>query len=425
MRAASVRSRNARVEPSVVYLSHWYPALGERYVIREIEALRRQGMRVVIWAVRRSKGLGMLAGCEALREECEYLTPLLPGPMLLALGDCFRRMGSLRDIYRRIIWAGPERPGRRLKALVHIVLGAYWARLLPADVQHIHVNHGYFPAWAAMIVNRLRGIPYTLTLHGSDLLIDRVYIDLKVSNAKLVITISQFNKESLLHQVPWLPPERVVVNRLGVDIGNSRSRAIRPRTLERGLAILTVGRLHKVKNQVFLLGACRRLVDNGVKVSCRIAGAGPERRALIRTTRDLGLKNVVSLLGALPGRTVAHEYEAADLFVLTSLSEGLPIVLFEAMYHGLPVIAPAITGIPELVIDGETGWLYEPGNLEDLVRKVVAYTDMTTAERARVQHRAHERVIGNYDGARNAAKLARLIVARCGLGSGATGDACS
>src|SRR5262249_18588861 len=83
-----------------------------------------------------------------------------------------------------------------------------------------------------------------------------------------------------------------------------------------------------------------------------------------------GLGDEVVLLGHVPRADLEPRYEAADLVVLTSRSEGIPVALMEAMVCGKPVLAPAITGIPELVRHGETGFLYQPGSKEDFVAQV-------------------------------------------------------
>ena len=104
-----------------------------------------------------------------------------------------------------------------------------------------------------------------------------------------------------------------------------------------------------------------------MRFRCVIVGDGPERQKLERFIRRLGIEDVVTLAGHVPHTKMGAYYELADLFVLTSRSEGIPLVLMEAMAQAKVVLAPAITGIPELVVDGETGYLFRPGDLEEFV----------------------------------------------------------
>ena len=125
------------------------------------------------------------------------------------------------------------------------------------------------------------------------------------------------------------------------------------------LTLLAVGRLHPVKDHAFLIEACRQLQSFDVRFECMIAGEGPERRHLEVLIRKYGLEDRVTLLGHVRREQMGSLYDRADLVVLTSRSEGIPLVLMEAMARGKIVLAPAITGIPELVITGKSGFLYQ------------------------------------------------------------------
>jgi glycosyltransferase involved in cell wall biosynthesis len=134
------------------------------------------------------------------------------------------------------------------------------------------------------------------------------------------------------------------------------------------LKILAVGRLHAVKDHVFLVHACAHLAASGVRFECSIAGDGPERPKIESLIRQLGLGQQVKLLGHVVREQIGPLYEKADVVVLTSRSEGIPLVLMEAMARGKVVLAPTITGIPELVIPGKNGFLYQPGSMRDFVQ---------------------------------------------------------
>src|SRR5438552_2733895 len=103
--------------------------------------------------------------------------------------------------------------------------------------------------------------------------------------------------------------------------------------------------------------------DRELPFECSIAGEGPERRHLESLIRKFRLEDRVTLLGHVAREQMDSLYDRADIVVLTSRSEGIPLVLMEAMARGKIVLAPAITGIPELVIAGKTGFLYEPASM--------------------------------------------------------------
>src|SRR5439155_15667771 len=146
----------------------------------------------------------------------------------------------------------------------------------------------------------------------------------------------------------------------GVDVDEFRP----PRRHERAdarLRVLTVGRLLALKGFALALEAVALRRAAGSPVHLTLVGDGPERERLERLASDLGIDGDVTFAGAVPSDRIHAYYAAADVFCLSSLAEGIPIVLMEAMATGLPVVATRVAGIPELVRDGESGLLVAPG----------------------------------------------------------------
>lgn len=220
-----------------------------------------------------------------------------------------------------------------------------------------------------------------MTLHGSDLLLEaRNYLDVKLENCKFCLTISEYNRQHILNRYPAVSAAKVLVSRLGVEADDRAGLpAVRPESGRRQLALLAVGRLHAVKDHAFLVRACAELRTRGVDFECSIAGEGPERRRLESLIEKCGLEGRVTLLGHVAREQMNSLYDRADVVVLTSRSEGIPLVLMEAMARGKIVLAPDITGIPELVIAGKTGFLYEPGSLGDFVSRLLMIRSLVQA----------------------------------------------
>ena len=353
---------------TVAYLANEFPSAVEPYVGEEIEELGRRGVRVVTGTVRSARA--------AANGECPSaqvrLLPLHAGVVVQAIWLCIRKCPRLVPVLDRVLFHGRENPWTRVKALVHTFMGACYAGLL-ADrgVEHIHVHHGYFGSWIAMTAARLLGVEFSLTLHGSDLLLHGTYLDVKLEHCSFCLTVSEYNRNYILSRYPEVDSSKVVVARLGVvvpDSGAISSACTKPaRTQPAPLALLAVGRLHTVKDHAFLIQACAQLRAFDVDCECFIAGEGPERHHLESLIQECGLEGRVTLLGHVERRQMDSLYDRADVVVLTSRSEGIPLVLMEAMARGKIVLAPAITGIPELVIPGKTGFLYEPGSMSSLV----------------------------------------------------------
>jgi colanic acid/amylovoran biosynthesis glycosyltransferase len=282
------------------------------------------------------------------------------------------RFHRISGVLLRVLCRGQESPLRRVKALLHTLLGAGYAALLrDYEVNHIHAHHGYFGSWIAMVAARLLGIDFSLTLHGSDLLRDACYLDVKLAHCSFCLTVSEYNRRFILDNYPGVAARKLIVARLGVAVDEHvNSLELRP-SRNRPLSLLAVGRLHAVKDHAFLVRACAQLQAAGVQFECSIAGDGPERRRLETLVRNLGLEERVTLLGQVPREQMHSLYDRADVVVLTSRSEGIPLVLMEAMARGKIVLAPATTGIPELVTPGLTGFLYQPGSMGDFLSRLL------------------------------------------------------
>lgn len=174
-----------------------------------------------------------------------------------------------------------------------------------------------------------------------------------------------------------------------------------------GSRVLYVGRLHRQKDVLTLVRAAALLRTPDAKVV--IIGDGPDRPMLERAILDLGLRDVVTLLGAVPHWRVPGVLAAGQVLALPSRYEELGSVLIEAMRAGLPVVASRTGGIPDLVADGETGLLVPPGDPASLalaLDRVLAARDSAARMRANARLRAEsynwdalaQRVRAAYDG---------------------------
>ncbi len=134
--------------------------------------------------------------------------------------------------------------------------------------------------------------------------------------------------------------------------------------------LLCVGRLVPAKGQHILLNACALLKNEGVRFHLTLIGDGPDRTSLEQFSREHGLEGAVTFTGVQGQDKVREWYDMADMFILASFAEGVPVVLMEAMAKEIPVISTRITGIPELIEHGHNGLLATPADTEDLARKI-------------------------------------------------------
>ena len=403
---------------TIAYLANQFPSPVEPYVVDEINELRSRGVRVIASSVRKP--------CAAKGQTCApgvILQPVSIWLLLRSAGLCLRKWSRIAPLLRRAIVQGREPIARRLKALLHTWLGACYALMLEQqDISHIHVHHGYFGSWIAMTAARFLDVSFSMTLHGSDVLLSAAYLDIKLANCLFCLTVSDYNRRFILENYSDAHAKKIIVSRLGVALDHSAPQLL-PRRNSPRFHMVAVGRLHAVKNHAFLVRACAQLHEAGVDFECSIAGDGPERRRLESLIQELGLAQEVTLLGHVRHEQLGSLYDRADLVVLTSRSEGLPLVLMEAMARGKIVLAPAITGIPELVIPGKTGFLYQPEWMDDFISRILLIRSLSEARNCKphssrrlewVSHAARVHILHNFNREKNLQSFSDLLLSRIG-----------
>ena len=399
---------------TIAYIANEFPSALEPYVIDEITELRRRGTKVICCSGKRVSPNELSLAERAVWKETRFFQPLSDQELIKAMRRLASDRHNLWPLLRPLLWERGTSPSRRMRALGHTVMGAALAeQLAPFHVEHIHAHHGYFASWMALAAARLLGIGFSFTLHGFDLLQRADLLAAKLRACQFCVTVSDFNRQQILRNYPSTPSRKIIVQRLGVDRALPWPAPAAATAAENPsrFCLLSVGRLHPVKDYAFLIQACAALRDQGLDFLCWIIGEGPERPALERQIAALGLQGRVYLLGRVPRADLPGYYRYADLVVMTSKSEGIPVVLMEAMAHEKLVLAPAITGIPELVEHQRTGFLYQPGSLPDFV-STVSWIQANQDSLAGIQQAAAASVAASYNRQRNLRAFAEQFLAR-------------
>ena len=399
---------------TVAYVMSRFPKLTETFILAELEAMDRAGVRIELFPLLRQTGEPVQPAAVRWVERAHY-QPFLSWPIVRAqwwfLRDRRRRRRYLRAFFDMIggTWRSPNFLLGGLGIFPKVVRMA--VEMQDLGVQHVHCHFANHPALAGWLIRRLVRIPYSFTAHGSDLHVDRTMLPTKVDEAAFVATISRDNRSLIEATAGPRSEGKVAIVHCGVD-----PAAFAPveRTTDGPLRIVAVGTLHEVKGQVHLIEACRLLTERGVAVTCRFIGDGPDREALQNRIDEYGLGDRVVLAGRMTTDGVATELATADVLVAPSVPtkggkrEGIPVVLMEAMSTGLPVVASRLSGIPELVTDGVSGLLVAPG---DALALADALADLATdpALRRRLGIAGRDTVLREFDVDRNAAALADRI----------------
>jgi glycosyltransferase involved in cell wall biosynthesis len=366
-------SRNA--QPTIAYVVNTYPGL-YTFVADEIDALRAMNVRVVPVSLNTVEQTGLAH--ERDRNELSatlFIKGVAKGRVVRAIATQFlkRPERAVRALklavgfepwnVKRLVW--------RLFYLAEACVLAGHVRSQKAT--HIHAHFGGAPSFVAWFASELLGdVPWSFTVHGPHDFFDEGTNQLKdkVAAAAFTVAISDYCRSQLLRIADSQEAaKRVVVVRCGIELDRFPFR-IKP--VGDPFRIITVARLAPEKGQFVLLDAVAELHGLGHRVAVDLVGTGPAHDELEQRARALGLESVVTFHGSKTPDEVAELLNAADAFCLPSFAEGLPVSIMEAMATGIPVIATAINGTPELVENGRTGRLVIAGRSSDIVDAVQA-----------------------------------------------------
>jgi glycosyltransferase involved in cell wall biosynthesis len=402
------------------YIASHYPAVSHTFVSREIRALRRQGVGVHTFSIRRTPPEDLLT--DADREEAARTFSVVPssaGELASAHARAFRRhplryVATFAHALRRAV---PGLRGRLWGAFYFAEAMPVWERCDRLGIRHLHAQFADSATDVALLVRRFGGSgwSWSLAVHGPVEFYDvtRNRLAEKVGDADAVLAISHFGRSQLMTVAPEERWERIHVVRCGIEPG----AIVPPERRDGGGGILCVGRLVHLKGQSLLVEAVGVLRRRGLDARLTLVGDGPKRADLERQARRLGVADAVTFAGSVGQDRIRAFYDAADVFALPSMAEGLPVVLMEAAAAGLPSVSTRLMGIPEIVEHERTGLLITPGRLDELVAALERL--LGDAEfRRRLGAEARERVVAEFDVDRSAARLRELFAAMPGVGAG-------
>jgi len=395
----------------IVYLTHTYPNYSTTFTRAELDRLD-----VVPWSLRRPPREFLTGELKGEIERTRYVRPQGLGRIIAANARAAlgRRAGRWWPAILDLVWSAGPNVVEMAKTKLHFFEAVAWGEQLERDgCTLVHVQFADTAATYACTVHRVFGIPYTVAVHAHDIFMRRFPRALsrrRIGEARAIRVISEFNRR-WLHENLDIAPERCEVIRCGVD--PAAFTATGPSNAEPSL-LLAVGRLVDYKGFRFLLHACHTLVERGLDFRCRIIGSGPEEAALKQQIDTLGLHDIVELAGVVPHGEMVGEFARAAVFVLPCCEgaggemDGIPVAMMEAMARGLPVVSTRLTGIPELVHEGENGLLADPEDPDGLAG-ALANLLVDGGLRERLGESARRTVVAEYDLATNTSMLAAML----------------
>jgi glycosyltransferase involved in cell wall biosynthesis len=297
----------------------------------------------------------------------------------------------------------------------HLIYLAEACRILQwlraSGASQIHAHFGTNSADVAMLVTALGGPPFSFTVHGPEEFLRPVSLREKIRRAIFVVAISSFARSQLYlwsQQTDW---PKIKIVRCGIDESFYQGAPSQPAIAAR---LICVGRLAAEKGQLLLIEAAAQLARKGMRFELVLVGDGPMRGELDQLIVKYGLADRIRITGWISSSAVREEILAARALVQPSLSEGLPVVIMEGMALRRPVLATFIAGIPELIRDGETGWLIPAAAVDELAMAMESCLSRTADELAKMGELCQQRVLKCHSIDDQAAKLAELFGASSG-----------
>ena len=386
-----------------------WPKLSETFILEEVLGLERLGRRLHIFALAAPADAVAHAAVGKVRARVSYVEaqPALAAHWRLFAASPVRYLGAALQALRR-----PE-PGRwrdfRAAARLAALMRAH-------GVVHLHAHFISEPAAVAELAARLAGTGYSLSAHAKDIYLSQPQVlRRKLAAARFTVTCTEYNRRALAALAGGAPIHRMYH---GIDhVAFAPRPALAPQPsapAQEAPLILAVGRLREKKGFATLIEACALLRDAGRDFRCEIVGYGEDQARLESRIRAARLGEHVVLTGKLAREQVIERYTRATVLAVPSQvasdgdRDGIPNVLLEAMAMELPVVASAVSGIPELVENGSNGLLVAPGDARALAEALTRLIDDERL-RERLGRAGRRAVLESFDNDRNLALLGRLL----------------
>jgi len=394
----------------ISYLINQYPKVSHTFIRREILALERLGFDIQRISIRGWDAV--LVDNDDIKEQGRTRYVLQDGLMSLIISSGRILLSHPVRFLRAFLLA--KKMARRSERSwpYHMIYLAEACRILPwlreFGSSHFHAHFGTNPAEVAMLVTTLGGPPYSVTVHGSEEWDKPEYLGIfeKVRRSAFVVAVCSHGRSQLFRWGTFVNWSKVHVVHCGLDPAFHSVPVVPVPVAPR---LVCVGRLCEQKGQLLLLGAVSQLVRKGISIELVLAGDGEMRAEVEAMIAQYGLHSVVRITGWISNEQVRNEILAARALVLPSFAEALPVVIMEAMALRRPVITTYIGGIPELVRQGENGWLLAAGDVDALAIAMEEVLTSPVDRLAAMGDAGHHRALQRHSVDTEAAKLAKLF----------------
>jgi glycosyltransferase involved in cell wall biosynthesis len=388
----------------VGYVLKRYPRYSETFIVNEILAHEAAGLKLAIFSLYPPNDHQFQNVISSVRAPVHYLSAVGA-----RFSDFWRALENAAEVVPNF-WAALEAARDEEPRVI------YQAALLAREVclkgiSHLHAHFGNVAASVARLAALFSGVSYSFTAHAKDIFHETVQPDdlrCKLRQASAVFTVSDYNVEYLrCNFSPEAAQVQRIYNGLHLDCFPFEAPQDRPPR------IVAVGRLVEKKGFSFLIDACAMMAGRVSPLQCQLIGTGELESELRQQTERLGLQRTIEFLGPCPQNGLGKLVQGASAIAVPCVlgadgnRDGLPTVLLEAMALGTPCVSTDVTGIPEVIRDGETGLIVpqrHPAALASALEKLLANPRLRVALATRARRLIEER----FDIHRNAARMREI-----------------
>lgn len=400
----------------IAYVASQFPKLTETFILREVMNMEQRGFTVSVYSIR-PRARGRLHAAALPYLERTHYAPWFGFAHVRAFFSLIARRPAgvarglgyvLHDCLLHARY--PMNIVKNLFCLPKMFLITRHMEKL--EVAHVHGHFANIPTTLAVFAARVLGIRYSFTGHAWDIFVPANQAGLaeKIHGATFVATCTGFNAALLKQLCHPSDRDKILLNHHGLDLSLYQPAASRETN-----RVVAGGSLVEQKGLEYLIDAAALLRDRGLEFRIEIVGDGPLRADLAQRIDAHRLADRVVLVGSMPHEELMVRMSTAAMVVLPSVEtsdgfmDGIPNILIESLALAVPVVSSRLSGIPELVMEGETGQLVEQRNsaaladaMETLLRDPALGSAMGRAGRIRVE--------AMFDLDRNAAALVERFV---------------
>jgi colanic acid/amylovoran biosynthesis glycosyltransferase len=343
---------------SIGYITQSFPGLTTTFIYREVFALRNSGFDVTTFSIRKPDVTGLSEESRGLMDSTHYALPLQPARFLWAhIKATITSPIKYYSTFFMLMTMRGESFSNRRRTFFHFMEAInLLSSAQKAGIGHIHAHFSVNAATVALVFSRMLGISFSFTVHNN-FFTDRIVLREKLNKARFIVAISEFSKQYLLD----LFPDDDIADKFQIvhcGVSPEKFNQANPPETDRPL-IYSVSQVVERKGYPYLIEACKILKERGCKFRCQIAGDGPELGLLKELIGKYNLQDDVELLGRVFQEDLIAQLNQAHIFALPCITakngdmDGVPVVLMESMSMGIPCISTFVSGIPELIENGE------------------------------------------------------------------------